>query len=122
GFTLIPADLVAAVPSGRSELVHEVWRPAERAGRLELVSYDGVYLDTGTPADYLAANLHAAGSGSLIAPDAVVAGPVPPSVVGAGARVHGSLDRAVVLPGGEVGADEKLVDAIRLGANVTVAG
>jgi N-acetyl-alpha-D-muramate 1-phosphate uridylyltransferase len=122
GFTLIPADLVAALPAGRSELVHEVWRPAERAGRLELVAYDGVYIDTGTPSDYLAANLHAAGAGSLIATDAVVSGPVTHSVVGAGARVRGSIERAVVLPGGEVASDEKLVDAIRQGADITVAG
>jgi NDP-sugar pyrophosphorylase family protein len=120
GFTLIPADMVAALPPGRSELVHEVWRPAERAGRLELVNYDGTYFDTGTPPDYLAANLHAAGPGSLIAADAVVTGPVAHSVIGAGARVRGSIDRAVVLPGGYVGPDEKLVDAIRLGTDVTV--
>ena len=32
-----------------------------RPARLEVVEYRGHYLDTGTPADYLAANLHAAG-------------------------------------------------------------
>jgi NDP-sugar pyrophosphorylase family protein len=120
GFTLMPADVVAGLPAGRSELVHEVWRPAERAGRLELVGYDGVYLDTGTLPDYLAANLHAAGAGSLIAVDAVVTGAVSHSVVGAGARVAGSISRSVVLPGAQVDAQEDLVDAVRQGAALTL--
>lgn len=120
GFSLLPASVVQALPSSRSELVHEVWRPAERAGRLELVGYDGLYLDTGTPTDYLAANLHAAGGGSIIATDAVVAGTVDRSVVGSGAEVRGTLLRSVVLPGGWVGPDEHLVEAIRLGHDITV--
>jgi NDP-sugar pyrophosphorylase family protein len=120
GFSLLPADVIAELPEGRAELVLAVWRPAERAGRLEVIPYDGVYLDTGTPATYLAANLHAAGVGSLIAPDAVIDGSVAHSVVGAGARVRGTIARTVVLPGGSVGPDEHLVDAIRQGDDVTV--
>ena len=114
--------MVAELSPERSEIVQTVWRPAERAGRLEVVMYDGDYLDTGTPADFLAANLDAAGGGSLVAPDAVVSGPVSRSVVGAGARVEGSLTRSVVFPGGVVGPGEDLVDAIRLGSDVTVSG
>jgi N-acetyl-alpha-D-muramate 1-phosphate uridylyltransferase len=120
GFSLIPADLAAALLPVRAELVTEVWRPAEREGRLEVIRYDGVYLDTGTPADLLAANLDAAGGGSLIAPDATVEGKVDRSVVGAGARVLGTITRSLVFPGGRVGADEHLVDAIRLGPDLTV--
>jgi hypothetical protein len=112
--------VVAGLPGGRSELVHEVWRPAERAGRLELVGYPGTYLDTGTPRDFLAANLLAAGPGSLVAPDAVITAPVEHSVVGAGARVDGALTRSVVFAGGTVAAGEQLVEAIRLGTKVTV--
>jgi N-acetyl-alpha-D-muramate 1-phosphate uridylyltransferase len=122
GFTLLPASVVAQLPVRHGDLVREAWRPAERVGRLTVVEYDGLYLDTGTPADLLAANLHAAGSASLVAPDAVVTGPVERSVVGAGAQVHGSLLRCVVLPGGSVEAGEHLVDAIRSGRDVTVPG
>jgi len=122
GFSLLPAAVAAGLPAHRCDLVREVWRPAERDGRLEIVSYHGLYLDTGTPADYLAANLHAAGSGSLLAPDSVVDGPVERSVVGAAAQVHGSLTRCVVLPHGYVGAAERLADAIRVGPNITVGG
>ena len=122
GFSLLPAAVVAGLPRQRSDLVREVWRPAERDGRLEVVEYRGVYLDTGTPADLLAANLHAAGPAGLVAPDAVVTGRVARSVVGAGARVHGSLTRCVIFPDGYVEAGEHLVDAIRVGRDVTVPG
>lgn len=120
GFSLLPAEVAAAVPAGPSELVGQVWRPAERDGRLELVTYDGCYLDTGTPADYLAANLHAAGPGSLVAPDAGITGRLDRAVIGAGATVLGTVTRSVVLPGGFVGADEHLVDAVRVGRSVTL--
>jgi MurNAc alpha-1-phosphate uridylyltransferase len=120
GFCLLPPPVIAALPSEPGELILQAWRPAERAGRLEIVVYDGLYLDTGTPADLLAANLHACGDGSLVAPSALVAGTVSHSAVGAGARVFGSVDRSVVFPGAVVGADEVLVEAIRVGADVTV--
>jgi NDP-sugar pyrophosphorylase family protein len=122
GYSLLPPDLVADLPVTKAELVHVIWRPAERARRLEVIPYDGAYLDTGTPADLLAANLDAAGGGSLVAPDAEVTGRVSRSVVGGGATVSGSVTRSVVFPRGEVGPDEDLVDAIRLGRDVTVYG
>jgi NDP-sugar pyrophosphorylase family protein len=120
GFSLIPASVAAALAPVRSELVREVWRPAERDGRLELIRYDGLYLDTGTVPDYLAANLHAAGAGSLIAPDAVVTGRVERCVVGAAATVGGTAIRCVIFPGAVVAADEMLVDAVRVGTGLTV--
>jgi len=121
GFSLLPPAVVAALPPGPSDLILDAWRPAERAGRLEVVPYDGLYLDTGTPADFLAANLHAAGS-SLVDPSALVTGTVVDSVVGAGAMVLGSVTRSVVFPGAMVAAGEHLTDAIRVGADVTVSG
>jgi N-acetyl-alpha-D-muramate 1-phosphate uridylyltransferase len=120
GFSLLPAAVAAGLPLTPSALVLSAWRPAERAGRLELITYDGLYPDTGTRADYLAANLHAAGPDSLVAPDAVVDGTIEHSVVGAAARVHGCMKRSVVLPGGLVDADETLVDAIRLPSGLTL--
>jgi N-acetyl-alpha-D-muramate 1-phosphate uridylyltransferase len=120
GFSLLPSDFVGGLPVQKAELVGTIWRPAERAGRLELIEYDGSYLDTGTPADFLAANLDTIGDGSLIAADAEVTGEVSRSVVGAGATVAGSVIRSVVFPGGWVAADEHLVDAVRLGHDVTL--
>ncbi len=120
GFSLLPADLVSALPVERAELVGTIWRPAQRAGRLEVIEYDGTYLDTGTPADFLTANLDTIGDDSLVAADAKVTGNVRRSVVGGGATIAGSVTRSVVFPGGRVAANEDLVDAIRLGADVTL--
>ena len=112
GFSLLPWRWVRDLPGG-GELVRAVWRPAEAAGRLEVVPFTGYFRDTGTPADYLAANLHAAGDGNLIAAGATVTGRCRRAVVGAGAEVHGELIRAVVWPGARVRAGERLTDAIR---------
>jgi len=120
GVSLLPADMVAGLPAGRSHLVLTIWRPAERAGRLETRPYGFDYADTGTPGDYLAANMRAAGGRSLVAPEAVVTGSVVSSVVGAKARVAGSVTRCVVLPGATVSPGEALVDAVRIGADVTL--
>ena len=120
GFSLLPWDLVEPLPPEPAELVHTVWRPAEAAGRLAVVEFPGTYLDTGTPHDYLAANLHAAGGGNLVAPGATVTGPLERAVVGAGAVVRGAVTRGVVWPGGTVDAGERLIDAIRVGRDLTV--
>jgi NDP-sugar pyrophosphorylase family protein len=122
GFSLIPWTRVRHLGTAPDELVRTVWRPAERRGELELVGFDGRYVDTGTPADYLWANLHAAGRGSLVDPTATVTGRVTESVVGAGAAVRGDVIRCVVWPGAEVADGETLTGAIRAGRGLTVTG
>ncbi|GAB2590912.1 hypothetical protein Aab01nite_39750 [Paractinoplanes abujensis] len=120
GFSLLPWRYVRDLGTGHSNLVRTVWRPAEAEGALELINYEGVYIDTGTPADYLRANLHAANGSVLIDPSASVSGTVTESVVGPGARVGGSITRCVVWPGAEVAAGESLTDCIRAPGGVTV--
>ena len=121
GVSLLPWSLVEPLATTPSELVRTVWRPAERAGRLAVVEYPGRYIDTGTLADYLAANLHAAGGGNLIGDGATITGRLDRAVVGAGAVVHGDVTRAVVWPDGVVTAGERLVDAVRVGRDLTVS-
>ncbi|GII21987.1 NTP transferase domain-containing protein [Planosporangium mesophilum] len=120
GLSLLPWSMVRRLEAEPSDLVRTVWRPAEAAGALTVVEYDGTYLDTGTPADYLAANLHAAGGGELVDAAAEVTGDLDRAVVGAHARVEGRVTRGVVWPGGHVGPDEHLVDAVRVGRDLTV--
>jgi mannose-1-phosphate guanylyltransferase/MurNAc alpha-1-phosphate uridylyltransferase len=120
GFSLIPWRYVGRLSAGSGDLVRAVWRPAEAAGELELVAYGGTYIDTGTPADYLAANLHVAGGKELIDDTATVTGDCTASVVGAGAVVRGTVTRCVVWPGATVAEGEQLVDAVRVGADLTV--
>ena len=93
---------LAAVPSG---LYEAVWRDALAGDRLETVAQDGPFVDCGTPATYLAANLAASGGQSVVAPGATVKGRLVRSVC---------WEEAVVDPG------ETLVDAIRFSARGTV--
>ncbi|WP_433302500.1 nucleotidyltransferase family protein [Actinoplanes sp. CA-030573] len=121
GFSLLPWRYVRELPDEHGNLVRTSWRPAESRGELELIGYEGVYIDTGTPADYLSANLHAANGQTLIDPTADVDGPVSASVIGPHARVRGSVTRAVVWPRAEVGPGENLTDVIRAPDGLTVA-
>jgi mannose-1-phosphate guanylyltransferase/MurNAc alpha-1-phosphate uridylyltransferase len=90
-------DGLEPVPSGLYEVS---WGGAWRAGRLDLVVHDGPFIDCGTPADYLAANLAWSGGDPVVGEGAEI---------GAGAV----LERAVVWPGSVVAPGEHLVDAIR---------
>jgi MobA-like NTP transferase domain len=121
GFSLIPWRFVADLDDQNHDLVRTVWRPAEAENALELVGYEGLYLDTGTPALYLEANLHAAGA-SLVDPAAEVTGVAVESVIGAGARVAGAVTRCVIWPGATVASHETLTDVIRAPGGLTVAG
>lgn len=98
GCSLIPARLLHRLAPDPASLYEACWRPALAAGQAELVPYTGTFIDCGTPADYLASNLHASGGASVVAADAVVAG---------------TLVRSVVWPRSRVEAAERLVDAIR---------
>lgn len=93
---------LAPVPAGLWEVC---WRRALEEDRLDAVRYDGPFIDCGTPADYLAANLEASGGAS---------------VVGPGAEVAGRVERCVVWPGATVRPSESLVDAIRFDRDRTV--
>ena len=95
-------ELLRAEPSG---LFERCWQPWAAAGRLEVVRHDGAFIDCGTPADYLAANLAVSGGAS---------------VIGAGAVVEGVVERSVVWPGAWVAAGEVLRDAIRTERGLTV--
>lgn len=119
GFSLLPWRWVRDLAPRPHELVRAVWRPAEAAGELQVIEYPGYFRDTGTPADYLAANLHATAGGILADPSAEVTGRCQEAVIGADAVVRGMLTRAVVWPGGYVGPDEHLVDAIRASHDLT---
>ncbi|GIF68168.1 hypothetical protein Ais01nite_62030 [Asanoa ishikariensis] len=120
GLSLLPWRRVRDLDATPTELVHTVWRPAEADGELEVVPFDGVFFDTGTPRDYLAANLHAAGGGNLVA--GTVTGRCVRSVVGPGATVAGDVTDSVVWPGAVVAAGERLDHVIRAGRQLTVPG
>lgn len=103
GVALLPARLVVKLVATPSGLYEAQWRAEEAAGRLDLVVRPGGFVDCGTPADYLRANLAASGGAS---------------VVGAGARVDpdATVVRSVVWDGATVAAGEVLIDAVRAGS------
>ncbi|MFN8039324.1 MAG: sugar phosphate nucleotidyltransferase [Acidimicrobiales bacterium] len=121
--SLLPWRAVVDLVPEFSSLWSTVWAPAVDAGRLESVEAGGDFFDCGTPASYLAANLHLAdqaGGAGVIADDAEVAGAVQRSVVGSGARVAGTVRESVVWDGAVVAAEERLTRAIRADDDVTV--
>ena len=105
GAAYMPWAAVRELPDGPAGLYEASWRPRWQAAELDLVPGPPDFIDCGTPARYLAANLAASGG---------------QSVVGAGAVVEGELIRSVVWPGALVARGERLVDAIRVGADLTV--
>lgn len=102
---LLPWSEVARLEAEPSGLYERSWRDAQLADRLEVVRHDGAFVDCGTPAHYLEANL-AACSGA--------------SAVGEGAVVLGSIDRCVVWDGAVVAEGESLTRAIRADEVTTV--
>ncbi len=121
GMCLLPGRLAATFDPIEEGLYERCWRYEYDAGRLDLFEHDGPFVDVGTPAAYLAANLAAASSSSdpegLVAPSASLApgGSVVASVIGAGASVAGSVAHSVVWPGSVVARGEVLRHAVRAG-------
>jgi NDP-sugar pyrophosphorylase family protein len=102
---VLPGEIAGALPPEPAGLYEAVWRDAMAEHRLETVAFDGPFVDCGTPAAYLAANLASSGGASVIDSSAVIEGRVERSVL---------WEEAVVVPG------EQLTDAIRVNRRVTV--
>lgn len=102
--SLLPWDVVRALPTTPAGLWEVCWRQALADGRIETVAHHGPFVDCADPVDYLRANLAAAGG----------------SVIGAGAVVEGTIEESVVWPGAHVGPREHLRRAIRTDAGTTV--
>jgi MurNAc alpha-1-phosphate uridylyltransferase len=101
GLSLLPWSIARDLPAEPTGLYELVWRDHE----LDLVITEVPFIDCGTPSDYLRANLAASGG---------------ESVIGVGAVVDGEVVRSVVWPGGVVRRGERLVECIRVGADLTV--
>ena len=106
GMSLLPGTVAAALPAEPAGLYEQVWSKVD----VDLVPTSATYLDCGTPADYLHANLLTSGGASVVAPTAVV---------------DGDIERCVVWPDAVVHRDEHLVDCIRArdaaGQDITVS-
>jgi MurNAc alpha-1-phosphate uridylyltransferase len=108
GACLLPWTAVRALAAEPTGLFEVLWREQAGAGLLDLVALGeagagDIAIDCGTPADYLAANLHAGGGRSVVDPSAVV---------------EGEVERSVVWDGAHVAAGERLVEVVRAGTRL----
>jgi mannose-1-phosphate guanylyltransferase len=137
GTYVLEPEVLALIPAGtRVSIERETFPALVGEGRLFALASDAYWLDTGTPAQYLKANLDLVEGAALIGPGADVAATarVCHSVVGAGARVEDGAEvrDSVVLAGAVVGAGAVVDGSIvgmgaRIGARarlgpVTVVG
>ena len=99
--SLLPWSIARTIEAEPAGLYEAVWRHRE----VETVAYDGPFVDCGTPADYLRANLVASGGEPVVEP---------------GAQVDGTLVRSVCWSEAVVRPGEVLVDAIRFNERGTV--
>jgi mannose-1-phosphate guanylyltransferase len=129
GTYVLEASVLRAIPAGRAVSIERETFPAllARDAKLFALGSEGYWLDIGTPAKYLQANIdRLAGGESLCPPDATVAGGAvvessvlgPGVVVGEGARVV----RSVLLEEARVDAGAVVVDSIVGGAAVVGPG
>jgi NDP-sugar pyrophosphorylase family protein len=110
--SLLPWAEVARLEPVPSGLYEVMWRGAHAEGRLDVVVHGGQFVDCGTPADYLRANLL---SVDLLSTDLMAGGPMAAgpdargpdargpdargshrSIVADGARITGRVERSVV--------------------------
>lgn len=105
GMCLLPHADVAPLDAAPAGLYETMWRDAHEQGRIDFVVHEGAFVDCGTPADYLAANMLESNGESVIGP---------------GALVEGEVVRSVVWPGAVVYRSERLVDGIKATELVTV--
>lgn len=102
---LVPWADVLTLPDTPSGLYEHCWAGHARSGNLEVVTSEAGFVDCGSPADYLRANLAATAGVSSVAPTATV---------------RGAITRCVVWPRAHVEVGEVLTDAIRTTAGRTV--
>src|SRR5690606_5753334 len=103
--SMLPWSVASGLAREPTGLYEVCWSPRAAEGTLDVVGWDGPFVDCATPRDYLEANLLATGGRGYVDPSA---------------EVHGEVVRSVVWPGAHVAAGERLVAAIRANDAVTV--
>lgn len=127
GTYVLEATVLDRIEADRPVNVERVTFPAMVAdGTLYAHDGDAYWIDAGTPATYLAANLDLVNgrrrpAEAAVAHDAVVEGTVDGSVVGAGAHIAAEalVSGSVVLPGASIGPGATVRDGI-IGARAVI--
>jgi NDP-sugar pyrophosphorylase family protein len=109
GTYVLEASVLASIPQGRAvSIERETFPSLVACGSLFALASDGYWVDAGTPATYLRANLDLRGEVSTLLGDGATIdarATVERSVIGAGARVEAgaSVTDSVLLEGAVVG-------------------
>ncbi len=111
--TLLPWRVVRDLEVAPSGLYEVVWRDEHDAGRLEVIGHNGTWVDCGTPADLLEANLLARSGTSVVHPTASVAGSALMTAVGPRTIVRGHVSSSVLFADTTVESHEVLDRVIR---------
>lgn len=124
-YVLEPSVLDLVRANARASMEREVFPALVEARSLYAMASDDYWIDTGTPAKYLQANLDLLKSAGGVAGSAVIEGNVvPPSFVGSGARVGrgARVDGSVVGRGAAVGEDAWVTQSLVLAGAVVAGG
>ncbi|SRR6056297_269055 len=100
GLSTMDRATVARIGPETEDLYRDLWKQQLADGEIDLVPFTGLAIDTGTPADLLAANLVESRGAT---------------VVESGATVDGTADHCLVLAGGDVRTGEHLRHCIVAG-------
>ncbi|MFL6041223.1 MAG: sugar phosphate nucleotidyltransferase [Gaiellales bacterium] len=116
GTYVMEPDVLSLIPPGVPVSVEREVFPRLVGDGLYARSETGLWIDIGTPASYLAANLRTMPEGGLIDPTAEIdpAATVTDSVVGPGAVVAAGahVERSVLLPGARIGGTMQVVERV----------
>lgn len=126
GTYVLEPSILDGIPPGRAASIERETFPAllARDGKLYAMTSDAYWLDIGTPAKYLQANLDMlAGRDALLGPGVEVSPTATLSAcaVGAGALVGDGVSavRSVILAGARIGPGASVVDSV-VGAGATI--
>lgn len=122
--SVLPWSLIRDLEPVPTGLYEVVWRDAHEHGVLDVVRSGSPFVDCGTPADYLGANMLAVElvGDSIIDPSATIGeqARIVGSVIGPGALIEGSVTDSVVWADQVVGIDEALDGVIRASPELTL--
>ena len=89
GLSTMTNATVTEIGADTEDLYRDLWKRQLADGEVDLVPFTGLAVDTGRPADLLAANLVASGGTTVAEPGATVTGAAEQCLVLDGARVPG---------------------------------
>lgn len=115
GIHAMSREAILGTPAeGFSDIIRSAYIPLVQQGQVQSIRHGGIWMDLGTPPAYLAANLAVLDGRLRLPVDPWARAERGPggSLVGAGARVEGRIERCVIGAGAMVPAGASLRDCV----------